>query len=393
MLKQTFDKEQLVKILTPADVYKWRLLSQHGSIDTAIVNISNHWRRSELSLSPLKSTLVKRKKVFSASIAEDDLSIRLLDRFIRRIYKVRQSDRNRIIRQLLSLLKDSGKYHVIRLDIKDCYESIPFQKLITKMEDDLILSPECMKILRQISTWLKSIHNYDGLPRGLSISPTLAELYLEKLDNEISASPSVIYSARYVDDIVILVPQGQELDVEKHIDAIANEMGFEFNKTSSKYFSGPSSQANFDFLGYSIQVSPANNKPNKVMARISSSKLNKIKTRIITCLSDYKRQNNFSLLKRRLEYLSMLKIVKKGRNGNLLAGIAHNYQYVTDEFECLKSIDGFLLHHLNSARFQLSLHQLNAINKITFYGNVRNKKVGNFSRIKTIQIMQVWKDV
>lgn len=393
MLKQSFDKEQLVKILTPADVYKWRLLSLHGSIDTAMVNIANHWRQSNLSLSPLKNTIVKRKAVFSASVAEDDLSIRLLDRFIRRIYKVRQSDRNRIIRQLLSLLKDSGKYHVIRLDIKDCYESIPFQNIITKMEDDLILSPECMKILRQISLELQNAHNTYGLPRGLAISPTLAELYLETLDNEISTLPNVIYSARYVDDIIIIVPQGQELDVENHIDTIADKMGFQLNKTSSKYFSGPSSQANFDYLGYSIQVNPVNNKPNNVTATISTSKLNKIKNRIITCLSDYKRQNNLNLLKRRLEYLSMLKTVKKGKNGNLLAGIAHNYQYVTDEFECLKSIDGFLIHHLKSARFSFNAAQLNAINKITFYGNVKNKKVGNFSRIKTIQIMQVWKDV
>jgi len=195
------------------------------------------------------------------------------------------------------------------------------------------------------------------------------------------------------DDIIILVPQGQELHVENHIDAIANEMGFEFNKTSSKYFSGPSSQANFDFLGYSIQVSPVNKKPNDVIAKISTSKLNKIKTRIITCLSDYKRQNDFRLLKRRLEYLSMLKTVKKGKNGHLLAGIAHNYQYVTDEFECLKSIDGFLIHNLSSTRFTFNAAQLNAINKITFYGNVKNKRIGNFSRVKTIQIMQVWKDV
>lgn len=392
MLKQTFDKEQLVKILTPADVYKWQLLSQYGSIDTAIANIISHWKQSDLSISPLKNTIVKRKAVFSASVVEDDLSIRLLDRFIRRIYKVRQSDRNRIIRQILSLLKDSGKYHVIRLDIKDCYESISFQKLITKMEDDLILSPECMKLLRQISLELQSVYNIYGLPRGLSISPTLAELYLEKLDNEISALSSVIYSARYVDDIIILVPQGQELDVEKHIDSIAHDMGFEFNKTSSKYFSGPSSQANFDFLGYSIRVGSVDKKPNNVIATISISKLNKIKTRIIRCLTDYKRQNNFRLLKRRLEYLSMLKTVKKGKNGHLLAGIAHNYQYVTDEFECLKSIDGFLIKNLNSARFTFNANQLNMINKITFYGNVKNKKTGNFSRIKTIQIMQVWKD-
>lgn len=393
MLKQTFDKEQLVKILTPSDVQKWRLLSQHGNIDTAMANIANHWKQSNLSLSALRKTTVKQKSVFSASTAEDDLSIRLLDRFIRRIYKVRQSDRNRIIRQLLSLLKDSGKYHIIRLDIKDCYESIHLHKIISKMEDDLILSPECMSLLFQINSELKDNHNVLGLPRGLSISPTLAELYLEKLDNEISSSPSVIYSARYVDDIIVIVPQGKEVDVESHIRLMTKKMGFEINQSSSKYFSGPSSQANFEYLGYSIQVTPANKKPNKVTATISNSKLNKIKTRIIKCLSDHKRQNDIALLKRRLEYISMLKAVKKGKNGDLLAGIAHNYQYVTDDFNCLKPIDGFLLHHLKSTRFSLTQPQLNCLNKITIYGNVKNKKIGNFSRIKTIQIMQVWKDV
>ncbi len=48
------------------------------------------------------------------------------------------------------------------------------------------------------------------------------------------------------------------------------------------------------------------------------------------------KNKDISLLKRRVEFLSLLKTVKKGKNGNLLAGIAHNYQYTTDNFECLK---------------------------------------------------------
>ncbi|WP_284603701.1 antiviral reverse transcriptase Drt3a [Dickeya dadantii] len=393
MLKQVFEKEQLAKILTPSDVQKWRLLSAHGNIEAAITSIANDWKQCKLILSPLEQKIVKRKPVFSPSTVADELSIRLLDRFIRRVYKVRQSDRNRIVRQLVSLLKDSGKYHVLRLDIKDCYESIIFHRMIGKLEDDLILAPECIKLLNQIHNDLQNNYHIHGLPRGLSISPTLAELYLESLDKKIASHPKVIYSARYVDDIIILVPQGKESDVESYIKAIANEMGLDMNDTPGKYYSALSATANFDYLGYSIKVHSITNKPNRVTVTISNSKLDRIKFRIIKSFCDHKKQNNIELLKRRLEYLSMLKVVKKGRNGDLLAGIAHNYQYVTDSFECLKAIDGFLCHQLSSPRFGLGVHELNRLRHISVYGNVRKKKIGKFSRSKTIKIMRVWEDV
>ncbi|PSJ42738.1 hypothetical protein C7I36_08700 [Zobellella taiwanensis] len=393
MLKQVFDKNQLAKILTPQDVRKWRLLSSNDNVDVAIGDIVSHWNKHNLKLLPFEKKIVKRKSVFSPSIVEDDLSIRLLDRFIRRIYKVRQSDRNRIVRQLISLLKDSGNYHVLRLDIKDCYEDIKLNRLINKFDNDLILAPECMQLLNQIHSHLQEIHNVDGLPRGLAISPTLAELYLELLDNNIASHKSVIYSARYVDDIIILVPQGKEVDVEKYVKSLTEDLGLSINKSPGKYYSGHSSTASFDYLGYSIKVSSVKNKPNKVNVEISTSKLNKIKSRIIKGFCDHKKQKNINLLKKRLEYLSMLKIVKKGNNGNLLGGIAHNYQYVTNDFECLKGIDGFLCCQINSPRFGLSAEERDKIRKISVYGNVKNKKVGNFSKSQTVRIMRVWKDV
>lgn len=392
MLKQVFDKDQLAKIITRSDILEWNIISTHGDVKTAITNIVNYWKSIKLKLKPLDKKTIRKKPVFTPSIAEDDFSIRLLDRFIRRIYHVRQSDRNRIVRQLISILKDSGRYHVIRLDIKDCYEQINLKKIINKLEDDLILSPECINLLNQISEQLRDSHNVHGLPRGLSISSTLAELYLESLDKKITSHPKVIYSARYVDDIVILVHQGKEQEVEREIREIVNDIGLAINERPDKYYSNPSNTAKFEYLGYSIKVEPVNNKANKVIVTISNNKLNRIKSRIIISFFDYHRRKNIDLLKRRLDYISMLKVVKKGKNGDLLAGIAHNYQYVTDSFECLKPIDGFLCHHVKSKRFSLSAQEISRIMKISIYGNVKNKKIGNFTKNRTINIMRAWED-
>ena len=196
MLKQVFDKNNLSKILTSSDVWKWNLLN-HGTVENAMSNILINWEKNSLQLLPLKKTLLKSKATFQSARVEDDLSIRLVDRFIRRIYKIRQADRNRIIRQLLALLKDSGNYHILRLDIKNCYESIDFNQLIQNLEGDMILAPDCIKLLHNMHDDLIMNHGVSGLPRGISVSSTLAELYLEKLDKKIASHKDIIYSRYY----------------------------------------------------------------------------------------------------------------------------------------------------------------------------------------------------
>jgi hypothetical protein len=388
MLKQVFDTDQLSKVLSR----RWNLLSHYGDVKTALKHTVQYWKSHKLILSSFEKRTVKRKPVFVPANMEDAFAIKLLDRFIRRIYKVRQSDRNRIVRQLKTLLKDSGNYHVLRLDIKECYETIQFKNLINKFEGKLILAPECIKLLNGIYSDLQNNHKMHGLPRGLSISPTLAELYLERLDKKIASHPDVIYSARYVDDIIILTPEGKERGVETDVEAYMNEMGLTLNRHRDKYATVSSRSAKFDYLGYAIKVEPKNNEPNKVTLKISRSKLKKLKYRIAISFSDHKKQNNISLLKRRLEYLSMLKSVRKGKNGNLLAGLAHNYQYVTDEFECLKPLDGFLCHQLSNPRFGLNQQEQDIIKKVSIYGNTRKRNVGKFSKSQTVQIMRVWKN-
>ena len=393
MLKQVFSREQLSKVVSPTDVRRWNLLSEFGDVDTALEQTIGYWEGSGLALSPINAKLINGKTVYTPSRVEDSFAIKLVDRFVRRIYKVRQSDRNRIVKQVITLLKDSGDYHVLRVDIKKCYESILFDNIISKLQNDLILSPECMNLLNDISRQLKDRFNFTGLPRGLSISPTLAELYLEDFDKKIAASNDVIYSARYVDDIILITTDNKKNIIIDFLVEILSEMGLKLNGDDNKNFSGSSSNANFDYLGYSISVIPKKNKPNQVNVTISDSKLKKLKSRIIISLHENSKNKDISLLKRRVEFLSLLKTVKKGKNGNLLAGIAHNYQYTTDNFECLKSIDGFLINQLQNPRFGLTLPEVNKIKSISFYGNAVKRNIGKFSRKKTTKIMQIWKDV
>ncbi|HCG8031789.1 RNA-directed DNA polymerase [Vibrio parahaemolyticus] len=393
MLKQVFSREQLSKVVSPTDVRRWNLLSEFGDVDTALEQTIGYWEGSGLALSPINAKLINGKTVYTPSRVEDSFAIKLVDRFVRRIYKVRQSDRNRIVKQVITLLKDSGDYHVLRVDIKKCYESILFDNIISKLQNDLILSPECMNLLNDISRQLKDRFNFTGLPRGLSISPTLAELYLEDFDKKIAASNDVIYSARYVDDIILITTNNKKNIVIDFLVEILSEMGLKLNGDDNKNFSGSSINANFDYLGYSISVIPKKDKPNQVNVTISESKLKKLKSRIIISLHENSKNKDISLLKRRVEFLSLLKTVKKGKNGNLLAGIAHNYQYTTDNFECLKSIDGFFINQLQNPRFGLTLPEVNKIKSISFYGNAVKRNIGKFSRKKTTKIMQIWKDV
>ncbi|MBV1878900.1 MAG: RNA-directed DNA polymerase [Pseudomonadales bacterium] len=391
MLKQVFDKEQLQKVVSTADVWRWDIISKYGGVEAAVAHIVRLWETNHLAISPLDINQANGKTVFVPSCMEDAFAIKLLDRFIRQIYKVRQSDRNRIVRQIATLLKDSGDYCILRLDIKDFYESISFKSLIQKFEDDMILAPSCLNLLKTLLTDM-SARQTNGLPRGTTVSPTLAELYLEGLDKKIAAHSDVIFGARYVDDIILLVPFGQENVVENFVSNEMKKQGLALNFSPQKYHKKSSRTAKLDYLGYSISVNWKEKKPNSVTLKISQPKLNKLKAKIILSILDFAKNDDFGLLKKRIVYLSVLKVVRRGKNGNLLAGLAHNYQYVTNGYNCLKSIDGFLCHNITNPRFNLTQPQQNAIKKISFYGNSKQRKVGNFSKKMSVKIMRVWKN-
>jgi len=257
----------------------------------------------------------------------------------------------------------------------------------------MILAPNCMCLLNSIINHCKDV-GIKGLPRGLAISPTLTELYLEPIDQYIRKYDGVIYYTRYIDDLFILVDKAKYSGLKISLDKKLKDIGLELNQSPEKQYIGSSKSAEFDYLGYRISINLVNKgkKANKVNLAISNNKMDKIKQKIAISLNEHKKNPDFNLLKQRINYLTVLKVIKKSANGVLLGGLAYNYQYVSDQFTCLSSVDDFFKKIINDPRFSLSNIEKSNLAKISFYGAVNKKKQGKFTRSKATNISRVWKN-
>lgn len=391
MLKQLFNYVKVLQVITSRDVWRWNILSDYGDVETAAKLVAKELQDNGFNIASPDIKNIKGRKVFIPKNLKDHLAIKLVDHYLRRIYKVRQSDRDRVVRQIITLMKDPAALSFIRIDIKNCYESIVFETVLEKLKQDMILAPKCLIILDSLSRHLKA-YNYSGLPRGLSISATLAELYLEKLDKKISANKEIIYMARYVDDIVVVTENSLVSKILSDLKHYVKELLLEINEDNDKLsiYSADQESGKLEMLGYSFTSS--NEKKNKVFVEISEKKINKIKKRILLCLFDFRKEKNFKLLKERIYYLSSLKIIKKTENGNILSGNAFNYKYA-DDFKGLKSVDGFYLSMLTKQHFQLSSVQVSQLKKISFYRMAKKRKVMNVTKNRASSLQKAWANV
>lgn len=97
-----------------------------------------------------------------------------------------------------------------------------------------------------------------GVPEGLSISNTLANIYMQDIDRKYRGFDYISYY-RYVDDILILVNEDKIDDVKKNIIDDIEELGLELNE---KIGDGSITKS-FEYLGYVMN-------DNKITVRKSS---------------------------------------------------------------------------------------------------------------------------
>ena len=163
------------------------------------------------------------------------LVLRKLNDNILRIYQVKQANRSLIIKQVITILKESSPYWILKTDIKNFYESIDRKSLLNKLKEDTILSYYSNLLLNKIDEHLNDC-NLQGLPRGLSISSTLSEIYLRNFDRQIKMTSSIFYYARFVDDILIFCTNREQAsEIQKSLNASLPK-GLKSNKLKTKIY-------------------------------------------------------------------------------------------------------------------------------------------------------------
>lgn len=277
-----------------------------------------------------------------------------------RTFKVKQANRYQIVKQVKLLLQDSFPKFIIRTDIREFYESVPQYELLKLIENNSLLSPKSISLIKNL------LYNYNlltdqlkineklrkGIPRGVGISPFLAELYMRKIDEEIKSIESVTFYGRYVDDIIIFFTPKSKRTLDSylnHIKKIIEDKGLkikdgsiagEISKTQPiDLLNNKTTTEDINFLGYKFQI--INSKLNEV--KLSDNKKGKYKERIEKSIDMYLKEYSHNrkdarrLLIHRFNYLtknSRLHHPKKG-----VIGIYYSNSLIDNDCNCLKDLD------------------------------------------------------
>lgn len=384
MLNQSYSEKNL-------NLLKGKTLSKHSTgtnyeeeflhcYDEVLSNLDENG----YNFSNFKTKILNGKPGFDCSTSADELVLKKLNDNIKRLFKIKTSDRHAIVKQTISLLKDSQPFSIIRLDIKDFYESLNRTDIVSFINNEWLLSHQSRMVLNSFNKH-QDFFELPGLPRGLSLSATLSELKMRTFDKTIRKIDEVYFYARFVDDIIIFCI-GDVFEVKDKVNKSLSTINpkLEFNDKTYIYDSNTNDKEinGFDYLGYRIDFSSIYNisLPRKVDVSISKKKILKIKLRVQKSFTSYNRTRNFKLLLSRLQFLSGNQyIIGDIERTKLKSGIYYNYPLITTHSQ-LDELDCFYQKTLRTKNKPLS-KSMNMIERHRDYNGIASRyiKIKNIS--------------
>lgn len=331
--------------------------------------------------------------------ADSYYALKNLDKNVNSLYKVSPENRNTVIGQLASFISDDFPYHIIKTDIKGFFEEIPHAGIIEKLKNDQLLSQTSLRIVSQVLHTYGTLSNTSGvgLPRGLSLSSYLSELYMRDFDNYAKSLDDIVFYARYVDDIIAIFAPSPGTDSRIYIKKLEykiNEKSLSLNhlKTlqspvDAKGNPGTRAGWEFDYLGYRFQFG------NKLAIKLSKKRLDRYKNRIDASFIRYKSQSAkdakgaYRLLVKRIRFLTGNTQLSHNKR-NAYVGIYFSNSHINDNSD-LKELD----IHLRRATARISSASLKSkIGVLSFVDGHQQKIFRRFHRANEFsEIVEAWK--
>lgn len=407
MLNQHFSSRNFLRLLNRQDIFKYELGSGLDEFKEKFNIVEKELASKEFNFSSFAIKKMSHGVVLSPKTLTDDFALRKLNDNIKRVFNLKVTDRNSVLPQIKILLNEGVEFWIQKYDISKFFESIPAKKAIEIIIKDHRLSYESKSLLEKFFS-TPEISSIPGLPRGISLSSTISELYMREFDTGCRRHSSCYFFTRYVDDILMLFheqPDSELLGID-----LPEGLSFHPAKTLSLYhpIKGPvkasDNSSKVTYLGYEFEFKSLNtNKPAKLQVGMSSKKIKKIKTRIALSLFDYCKNKNYNLLKSRLTFLaSNYNIGKDSKRGKLYSGVYfNNFLIDSTRHSDLVSIDTFLrkavcgsvkslgrrLHPL------LSVAQRRELMSISLKAGYEKKIVRKFTPERLQEIKRVWAHV
>ncbi len=142
----------------------------------------------------------------------------------------------------IQALQQAGLSHVVEADIQDYFGSIPHDLLLSRLGESLSSGP----LTQLVTLWLThAAPSGRGIAQGSPLSPLLANLFLDRLDEAFQKKHTRI--VRFADDFVILTASRRNAeDALMLTEKLLSEQGLQLNPAKTRV---TDFQKGFAFLG------------------------------------------------------------------------------------------------------------------------------------------------
>jgi len=380
------------------------------------------------------SVLVRNPRprvILSTKSLDESLVLRKINDNLRRSYGIRGTNRGEAVTTLMQALGENTPKAIYRVDIKSCFESISRSAVLKKLRGDGLVSYQTIALVDQIferAATLRPKVGKRGLPRGLILSGTLAEIYLIAMDKALRDIEGVYLVVRYVDDFVVM-SSGSIEALTTEVRRVLAQLQLRPNPKKTKpYFVGckcseecPHGAAcpcaktcacgtndaraihRLEYLGYELRFSAYNvgRGTNDVRVVFSEAKIKKLKTRIFLAARAYIKSGDIQLYIDRLSFLTgnQMMLSSSGKRG-LFTGIAYSHPlYAPGESDArtqtLQELDLFLQR---TTRFALrnratAVFFKEELVKLNFAAGFNQRRRTKFSAARMGAIARCWSNV
>lgn len=203
----------------------------------------------------------KNPRVINIPTIRDKIVLTILNNCFNKIYN--NSNCSKLPHLIINDMKDtidSQKYnYFIKYDIKSFYASIKHSILMRKIRYKVRNASFLNVIYNAITNdgiefpikkLNKKTVRKEGIPEGLSISNSLANIYLISLDEKMMNLPNIKYN-RYVDDIMIICNYEEKEEIDLLVrKEVCKKLKLELNQKCDEGFIN---ENDFEYLGYRFE--------------------------------------------------------------------------------------------------------------------------------------------
>lgn len=177
--------------------------------------------------------------------------------------------------------KEEERKTVESIDLSNCFETIP-HKYLMRIIAQRIIDREMLKLIKRIlkakAMGEDTKEDKDsGTPQGGVISPLLANIYLNKLEEYWEEKGNQSTMVRYADDCVIILNKKEEESYKEFLDHIENELKLKVNREKTKT---ENIKEGVEYLGFCLKEKTSRNKKQYLSVEPSKTSMKGIRRKI-----------------------------------------------------------------------------------------------------------------